>query len=74
MGVGLESQILGDYEIVSQLKFAFKQAKHVGTTNAYLERLVNLVLQASKKVKNQTRLSSGTTSVSMQLSSISLKM
>ena len=64
VGVGLESQILGDYEIVSQLKFAFKQAKHVGTTNAYLERLVNLVLQASKKVKNQTRLSSGTTSVS----------
>ena len=64
VGVGLESQILGDYEIVSQLKFAFKQAKYVGTSNAYLERLVNLVLQASKKVKNQTRLSTGTTSVS----------
>jgi glutamyl-tRNA reductase len=64
VGTGLESQILGDYEIVGQLKLAFKQAKQVGTTNAYLERLVNLVLQASKKVKNQTKLSSGTTSVS----------
>ncbi len=64
VGTGLESQILGDYEIVGQLKLAFKQAKNVGTTNAYLERLVNLVLQASKKVKNQTKLSSGTTSVS----------
>jgi len=64
VGTGLESQILGDYEIVGQLKLAFKQAKNVGTTNAYLERLVNLVLQASKKVKNETKLSSGTTSVS----------
>ncbi|MDT7832908.1 glutamyl-tRNA reductase [Flavobacteriaceae bacterium S356] len=61
---GLESQILGDYEIVGQLKLAFKQAKLVETSNAYLERLMNLVFQASKKVKNQTKLSSGTTSVS----------
>jgi len=64
IATGLESQILGDYEIVGQLKIAFKLAKKIGTTNAYLERLMNLVLQASKKVKNQTQLSSGTTSVS----------
>jgi glutamyl-tRNA reductase len=63
IGTGLDSQILGDYEIVSQLKESFKQAKKVGTTNAYLERLMNLVLQASKDVKNNTKLSSGTTSV-----------
>ncbi len=64
IGTGLESQILGDYEIVSQLKLAFKLAKQVETTNAYIERLINSVLQASKKIKNQTQLSSGTTSVS----------
>lgn len=64
IGTGLESQILGDYEIVSQLKSSFKRAKEIGTTNAYLERLMNLVLQASKEVKNTTKLSSGTTSVS----------
>lgn len=64
IGTGLESQILGDYEIVGQLKSSFKQAKKIGTTNAYLERLMNLVLQASKEVKNSTELSSGTTSVS----------
>ena len=63
IGTGLDSQILGDYEIVGQLKKSFKQAKKLGTTNAYLERLMNLVLQASKKVKNSTKLSSGTTSV-----------
>lgn len=63
IATGLESQILGDYEIVGQLKQAYKQAKEFGTTNAYLERLMNLVLQASKEVKNTTKLSSGTTSV-----------
>lgn len=64
LATGLDSQILGDYEIVSQLKMSFKQAKKANAINAYLERLINLVLQASKKVKNKTHLSSGTTSVS----------
>ena len=64
IGTGLESQILGDYEIVGQLKQSFKLAKSLHTTNAYLERLLNNVLQASKRVKNETKLSSGTTSVS----------
>ena len=63
IGTGLDSQILGDYEIVGQLKQAYLQAQKFKTTNAYLERLMNLVLQASKDVKNQTQLSSGTTSV-----------
>ena len=64
IGTGLESQILGDYEIVGQLKQAFKLAKSLKTTNAFTERLINSVLQASKRVKNETKLSSGTTSVS----------
>ena len=64
VGAGLDSQILGDYEIVGQLKKSFIQAKKTGVTNTYLERLMNLVLQASKDVKNKTKLSSGTTSVS----------
>jgi glutamyl-tRNA reductase len=64
IGTGLESQILGDYEIVGQLRQSFKMAKLHNTTNAHIERLLNSVLQASKRVKNETKLSSGTTSVS----------
>jgi len=64
MGTGLDSQILGDYEIVGQLRNSFKHAKKHKTTNAYFERLINHVMQASKRIKNETRLSSGTTSVS----------
>ncbi len=64
VGCGLESQILGDFEIISQLKSAFTFAKAIGTTNGYLERLYNSVLKASKKVRNETSISNGTTSVS----------
>ncbi|WP_299671747.1 glutamyl-tRNA reductase [uncultured Polaribacter sp.] len=64
IGTGLESQILGDYEIVGQLRQSFKMAQQLKTTNSYIERLVNCVLQASKKIKTDTKLSSGTTSVS----------
>ena len=64
IATGLDSQILGDYEIVGQIKEAFKQAKDLGVINMFLERLFNAALHASKQVKNQTKLSSGTTTVS----------
>ncbi|MCF6213689.1 MAG: glutamyl-tRNA reductase [Flavobacteriaceae bacterium] len=64
IATGLDSQILGDYEIVGQLKLAFKNAKKIGATNMFLERLFNAALHASKQVKNKTKLSSGTTTVS----------
>jgi glutamyl-tRNA reductase len=64
VGTGLDSQILGDFEIISQLKLAFNQSKSNGLVNTFLERLVNSVIQASKKIKNETNISSGATSVS----------
>lgn len=64
VGTGLDSQILGDFEIISQLKLGFAASKAMGMVNAYLERLVNAVIQASKKVKTETEISSGATSVS----------
>jgi len=64
IATGLDSQILGDYEIVGQLKNSFQHAKKIGTVNNFIERLYNIALQASKEVKNKTYLSSGTTTVS----------
>lgn len=64
VGAGLDSQILGDYEIVGQLKTAVRFAKQHGKIGAHLERLVNCVLQASKLIKTNTQLSGGTVSVS----------
>ncbi|MEN9337346.1 MAG: Glutamyl-tRNA reductase [Bacteroidota bacterium] len=64
VGTGLDSQILGDFEIISQLKTAFNQSKEEQLVNAFLERLINSVIQASKKIKNETEISTGATSVS----------
>ncbi|WP_432222669.1 glutamyl-tRNA reductase [Flavobacterium sp. TMP13] len=64
VGTGLDSQILGDFEIISQIKNAFNQSKSNGLINTFMERLVNSVIQASKKIKNETQISSGATSVS----------
>lgn len=64
VGAGLDSQILGDYEIVGQLKTAVKFAKSHGFVGAFIERLINCVLQSSKLIKNNTELSGGTVSVS----------
>src|SRR5215217_1590432 len=64
VGAGLDSQILGDYEIVGQLKTAVKFAKEQGFVGSFTERLINCVLQASKQIKNTTALSGGTVSVS----------
>jgi glutamyl-tRNA reductase len=63
VGTGLDSQILGDFEIISQIKKGFSRAKKHELANPFLERLCNSILQASKRIKNETELSSGATSV-----------
>jgi len=64
VSAGLDSQILGDYEIIGQIKAAVKFAKQHGCVNVMLERMINTVLQSSKAIKNQTQVSGGTISVS----------
>ena len=64
VGTGLDSQILGDFEIISQLKKSFKISKKVDLLSPYMERMFNAVLNASKRIKTETELSSGATSVS----------
>ena len=63
VGTGLDSQILGDFEIISQIKQSFYRSKKHGMSNPFLERLCNSVIQASKRIKNETKLSTGATSV-----------
>jgi glutamyl-tRNA reductase len=63
VGAGLDSQILGDYEIVGQLRKAMKFAKERGFIHSFLDRTLNQVLQSSKEIKNNTSLSDGTVSV-----------
>lgn len=64
VGSGLDSQILGDFEIISQIKTSAKLSRKHGLLNHFTERLVNAVIQASKRIKTETEISSGATSVS----------
>ena len=61
---GLDSQILGDFEIAGQIKTAFLRSQKHGLINTQMERLTNLALKTGKKIKNETEISSGITSVS----------
>jgi len=61
---GLDSQIIGDFEIAGQLKQAFALSKKFDMIGPIMDRTFNFLNQSSKKIKNVTALSSGTVSVS----------
>ncbi|MBW8358657.1 MAG: glutamyl-tRNA reductase [Weeksellaceae bacterium] len=62
---GLESQIIGDFEIIGQIKNAYNRfKKEKQNSNPYLERAINSAIQISKKIKNETGISNGAASVS----------
>lgn len=63
VSAGLESQVPGDYEIVGQVRAAWRMAREAGCADAVLERLVDSSIRASRRVRQETRFSTGTTSV-----------
>ncbi len=63
VGTGLDSQILGDFEIIGQLKNGVNFSKENNLIGNFTERLMNCVIQASKKIKTETKISSGATSM-----------
>lgn len=63
VGTGMDSQILGDFEIIGQVKKSFRISKSKNLVDNYLERLINAVIKASKRIKNETEISTGATSV-----------
>ena len=58
------SLLVGETQITSQIKNSFKIAKERNTLKSILSRLIHSSLEAGKKIRNQTKLSDGSTSVS----------
>ena len=50
-------------KLLVSLKQSFNRSKKLGIANPFIERLCNAVIQASKRIKNETEISSGATSV-----------
>ena len=60
----LDSLVLGEYQIVSQIKEAFRLAKEAGTIGKVFKRLFIKALETGKLVRTKTAMSVGAFSVS----------
>lgn len=61
---GLRSMVLGDDQILAQVKDAYRHAVEVDAVDTLLHRLMHTSFRAAKRVSNETSLSSGPASVS----------
>lgn len=60
---GLDSQMLGEVQILGQLKDAYRRALDAGTTNSILNKALLRAIEAGKDVRNRTGISEGAVSV-----------
>ena len=61
---GIDSQVLGEQEILGQFKNALKKAKEINLVNGKLLKLSNKVLEISKKARTKTNIGLNSLSVS----------
>ncbi len=59
----LDSMVVGEPEIVAQVKAAWALAQQVGTTGRFLDAVFQKALTVSKRVRNETAVGSAATSV-----------
>ena len=64
VAAGLDSQVLGEPQILGQVKDAFTMASEAGTTGTVLNNLFQSAFHAGKRVRSETELGAGAVSVS----------
>ncbi len=64
VGSGLDSGVLGDLQIISQIKKSHALSQQILGAHAHMERWVNTTIYVSKRIKNETGLSDGAASTS----------
>jgi len=62
VAAGLESTVLGESEVIGQVRRAFEQAKEQGVCGPVLSALFQHALQTGKRVRTETGITRGTTS------------
>lgn len=64
VAIGLESQILGDMQIINQVKNAYQWTADLNLAGTFLHRLLHSIFFAHKRVGQETQFRSGSASVS----------
>jgi glutamyl-tRNA reductase len=67
---GLDSMVLGEPQILGQLKDAYRVAKELGSTGPILNKLFQAAFSAAKRVRSQTQI--GANAVSLAGATVSL--
>lgn len=63
VAAGIDSQILGESQILEQVRCALEEAKEAGVSNAFLSRIFTKAIESAMKVKSKTGISEGNISV-----------
>jgi glutamyl-tRNA reductase len=63
LAAGLDSQMLGEVQILGQLKAAYEAARDLGTTNGVLNKALLRAIEAGKEARHRTGISQGAVSV-----------
>jgi glutamyl-tRNA reductase len=64
VGASLDSMIVGEPQILGQVKQAYEQSLSAGTTGDVLNRLFAKAIQVGKRVRTETNIGSGAVSIS----------
>ena len=64
VALGLESQVVGDFQILNQVKNAYQWSADAGMAGPFLHRLLHTIFFANKRVVNETAFRDGAASVS----------
>lgn len=60
---GIDSQLIGETEILGQVKVAYERAKGMGSTGRILNRIIQKSFQAAKWIRTNTAISRGQVSI-----------
>jgi glutamyl-tRNA reductase len=70
---GLESMVLGDVQIIGQVRRAYRQATATGAVGTGLHRLFSVALRAAKRVQHETGLIGGRHSVGTEAAALAAR-
>ncbi len=72
LAAGLESQILGDGQILGQVRSSYRTACEMNTVGPMLHRLFEIGLRTGRRVQSDTNLSTGRNSIGAEAASVAL--